>query len=91
MINKAKGPDKEKLVQDIPLVSLSVPLPKTPCTKKRIRRIAEPHLEGRKQKGHVYYYYRRGIDPPIYLGDADLILIKVKGNYPLRTRRRLAE
>ena len=80
MMNKAKEPDLKKLVQDIPLVSLGVRMLKTPRTKKRIRRIAEPHLEGRKQKGHIYYYYRRGIDSPIYLGDAVTILKAVKGH-----------
>jgi hypothetical protein len=75
---KAKDSDLEKLVQDTPIVSLDIPVSKTPRTKKRIRRIADPHLEGRKINGSLYYYYRRGIDKPIYLGSADAILRAVK-------------
>ena len=76
-ISKAKNIDIEKLVEDIPLSSLDVTVPKIPPTKKRayrIRRIAEPHIRGHKVKGRTYYTYCRGTDQEIYLGSANAIL-----------------
>ena len=77
---EAKDTTLEKLVEDTPLVSLDIPVPKTPLTKKhsRIRRIAYPHIRGHQVKGHVYYFYVRGTDKEVYLGDADSILRAVK-------------
>lgn len=69
----------EKLVDDIPLVSLDIPLPKRRSTKRQSRKRAEPHLRAHKVKGRDYYYYVRGTDKEIYLGDADSILKAVKG------------
>lgn len=47
-------------------------------TKKRIRRIADPHVRAHKVKGRNYYYFCRGTDPEIYLGTAEAILLAVK-------------
>jgi len=80
--NKAKDLDIEKLVEDITLVSLDLPLPSRQLTKKRvyrIRRIAEPHIRPHISKGRPYYYFCRGIDKEIYLGDAETIYKAVKG------------
>jgi hypothetical protein len=71
--------DIEKLVEDIPIVSLDIPIHKKPPTKKRIRRIAEPHIRGHQVKGRVYYYYVRGMDKEVYLGNADAILQALNG------------
>lgn len=52
------------------------------CTKhsgKRIRRLKDPRIEPYRTGGKLYYRYRRGIDQPIHLGNADYILRKVKG------------
>jgi len=81
MITKTGKPDIEKLVEEIPLISYDIAVPKTPPTKKRIRRIADPHIRGKKVKGHVYYYYCRGIDKEKYLGDADAILRAVRESH----------
>jgi hypothetical protein len=80
VMSKAKDTTPEKLVEDIPLVSLDIPVPKIPLTKKRsrVRRFAEPHIRGHHVKGRVYYTYCRGTDREIYLGDADAILKAVK-------------
>lgn len=77
--NKAEYVDLEKLVEDTTLVSLDIPVPQKPLTKKRIRRIAEPHIRGHQVKGRVYYYYCRGTDREVYLGHADVILKAIKG------------
>jgi len=77
---KANKEDQEKLVEVIPPVSLDAPLPSRGLTNRKTRRIAEPHLRAHKVKGRLYYYYCRGIDPEIYLGDADTILLAVKGS-----------
>lgn len=45
---------------------------------KKIRRIAEPHINRRRVKGRYYYYYCRGTDQEIYLGTADNILRAVQ-------------
>ena len=81
MINEANNIDIEKLVDNIPLVSLDVPVPQKPLTKKRsrIRRIADPHIRGHQVKGKTYYFFCRGVDKEIYLGDAVTILKAVKG------------
>lgn len=71
----------KKLVDKIPLASYNVPIPDTTLTKKRayrIRRIAEPHLRPHTVKGKQYWYYCRGADNEIYLGDADFILMAVQ-------------
>jgi hypothetical protein len=58
--SKAESVDLEKLVKDIPLVSLDVPVPKKPLTKKRIRRIAEPHIPGSPgQRSCLLYFLPR--------------------------------
>lgn len=64
----------KKLLQDAARFSYGTKPPKQPRNKKRIQRQAEPHLAPIKVKGKTYWVYRRGIDPPIYLGDADTIL-----------------
>lgn len=77
MVNTNKTGDLEKLVQDIPLGSYDTEVPETTCTKKRayrIRRVADPRLEQVKVKGRVYYRFRRGVDTPIYMGDAETVL-----------------
>lgn len=74
---KAKQSGVEEMVQVNPIYSFGLLPRKEPRTKKRIRRIAEPHLEARRVNGKVYYRYRRGIDKPIYLGDADKVLTAV--------------
>lgn len=76
---KAETGDLEKLVEDMPLDSLDIPIPKIPPTKKRIRRIALPRVREHKVKGRYFYTYCRGIDREIYLGTADAILRAVKG------------
>lgn len=49
---------------------------KKACTKKQIRRIADPHIESYKVKesNTTFYRYRRGTDKPIHLGTASYIL-----------------
>ena len=69
----------EKLVEDIPPVSLDIPIPRAGSTKKRTRKLAAPHLRPHNVRGHIYYYYCRGADKETYLGDADAILKAVKG------------
>ncbi len=76
---KAENQDLKKLVEEIPPASLNVPLPQRRSTKKRVRRIAEPHIRSHRVKGHVYYTHCRGTDKEIYLGDADAILKAAKG------------
>jgi ribosomal protein S20 len=78
VMSKAKDTTPGKLVNNIPLVSLDIPVLQKPSTKKRIRRIAEPHIRGHQVKGRVYYTYCRGTDREVYLGDADAILKAVK-------------
>ena len=68
----------EKLLQDKQPFSYGTTPRKQPCNNKPVQRIAEPHIEGRKVKGKMYYYYRRGTDAPEYLGTADTILRSVK-------------
>ena len=67
-----------KLLQDRPPLSFGVSPRKEPCNNKPIKRIADPHIEAGKRKGKNYYYYRRGVDAPIYLGTADSILKAVQ-------------
>jgi hypothetical protein len=58
-------------------VSLGENARKSGSDKKRayrIRRIAEPHLFTTKRNGKPYWWYVRGVDKPIYLGDPDTIL-----------------
>lgn len=74
------GPDTAKLVNNIPSISLDDLPPRCGSTKRRIRRVADPHIRPHKVKGRVYYTYCRGTDPEIYLGSADTILRAVKGN-----------
>lgn len=77
----------EKLVQDIPVISLDVPVPERPCTKKRAykaRKKAKAHIEPRTSNGQTYYWYRRGTDKPIYLGSAETILKAVTGQKEVR-------
>ena len=78
-MTKAENIELEKLVEDIPPASLDIPIPRTGLTKKRTRKLAAPHLRPHNVRGHVYYYYCRGADKEIYLGDADAILRAVKG------------
>ena len=66
-----------KLVEDAPLVSYEIPVPAATSTKKRIRRIADPHIRHKTIKGRNYYYYCRGEDREIYLGTADSVLAAV--------------
>ncbi len=35
---------------------------------------ADPHIRGKRKKGIMYYYYRRGADREMYLGTANNIL-----------------
>ena len=74
----------EKLVNDIPLTSLDMLAPKPRLTKRQPRKRAEAHIRAHMSKGREYYYYIRGTDKEIYLGNADSILEVVKG----RTRRK---
>ena len=79
MVNsKAKITADEKLVDVSPPATPDIPIPKLPRLTKKIRRVAEPHIRGHKVKGRNYYYYVRGTDPEIYLGDADTILRAVR-------------
>jgi hypothetical protein len=77
--NKATTTDRKILVEDMPLASLGMPVIQKTATKKRIRRIAEPHIRSHKVYGYIYYYYVRGEDQEIYLGSADSILKAVTG------------
>lgn len=72
--------EPEKLVNNDPLSLRNIIMAEKPPTKKRIRRIAEPHLRPHTVKGRTYYTYCRGTDREIYLGSADAILKAVKGN-----------
>lgn len=66
---------------------------KSPSTKKRsyrIRRIADPHIRAHMSNGRPYYYYCRGTDKEIYMGDADTILQAVKGNKLASGKNRLS-
>lgn len=65
------------LVQVDPLGTNDLPVLVKACNKKRIRRIAEPHIESYVSSGQQYYRYRRGTDQPIYLGTAESILAAV--------------
>lgn len=90
---KAKNEDLEKLVKDMPLASLDMPLSEMNPTKKRaykVRRLAEPHLREHRVKGKVYYTYCRGTDKEIYLGSAESILKVVtdKIRKPVRGRNK---
>lgn len=76
--NKADFTELEKLVDNVPLVSYDISVPQRLPTKKRIRRIADPHIRAHQVKGKQYYYYCRGTDKEIYLGDAETILRKVR-------------
>jgi hypothetical protein len=76
---KANIQDPGNLVEDMPVVSLDIQVPKKNSTKKRIRRIAEPHIRSHQVNGYLYYYYVRGEDREIYLGSADTILKAVTG------------
>lgn len=76
---KAKENELEKLVEDIPLVSYDIPVPKVPLTKKHSRKTALPMIRAHMVKGTPYYYYCRGTDKEIYLGSAKSILRTVKG------------
>ncbi|OGO00986.1 MAG: hypothetical protein A2Y58_03175 [Chloroflexi bacterium RBG_13_51_52] len=67
----------QKLVQDEPLGTNDLPALVAACNKKRIRRIAEPHIESYTSNGQQYYRYRRGSDQPIYLGTAESILAAI--------------
>ena len=69
----------KKLLQETAGGSL-LDTPRHGTCNKPGRPLAQPHLEPRTVNGKTYWYYRRGIDPPIYLGTADTILKKVKGN-----------
>ena len=68
-ISKGEKAELEMLVEDIPVASLDIDVPKRGLTKKRIRRIAEPHLRAHRVKGRIYYCYVRGTDREIYLGE----------------------
>jgi len=76
---EAKEKELEKLVEDIPLVSYDMPVPKTPSTKKHSQKTAQPTIRSHMVKGRPYYYYCRGTDKEIYLGSARGILKAVKG------------
>ena len=76
--SKAKMNNTEKLVDVKPPTTPDLTIPKIPRLTKKIRRVAEPHIRGHKVKGRNYYYYVRGTDPEIYLGDADTILRAVR-------------
>lgn len=69
------------LVQDDPLGTSDLPAIVKARNKKRIRRMADPHIESYKVGNLTYYRYRRGEDRPIYLGTADGILRAVKNKY----------
>jgi len=71
--------DVDKLVQVPDPLSLEDVTSKKSSNKKRIRRIADPHIESYKSGGSVYYRYRRGEDEPIYLGSATSILKAMTG------------
>ncbi|OGN90757.1 MAG: hypothetical protein A2Z70_01375 [Chloroflexi bacterium RBG_13_48_17] len=75
---ETEAADPGKLVEQKVGVSLALPGPKRRSTKKRAhRRLAEPHLRKHQVKGKTYYYYCRGADREIYLGDAGTILMAV--------------
>ena len=69
----------EKLVNELPAVSFDATVPKRRSTKKRVRKLAGPHIREHCVKGKRYYYYIRGTDKEIYLGDAESILKAMKG------------
>lgn len=75
-VTEAEKRELEKLVEDMPVGSFGIPLPRKRLTNKR--KTAEPHLRPHKVKGRTYYTYCRGIDKEVYLGDADSILQAVK-------------
>lgn len=84
---KAKDPAVGLLLQDRVPFSYGTSPHKKGCNKSRVRRIAEPHLEPRRVHGRVYWYYRRGVDPPVYLGTADAILKAVNDSRAGSTER----
>jgi len=47
--------------------------------RKGSKQGARPRIKPRNVKGKTYYYYCRGADKEIYLGDAEAILKAVKG------------
>ena len=75
---KANNNELKKLVNDIPLFTPDKQVSKKHSTKKRIRRIAEPHIRAHQVKGRQYYSYIRGEDKEIYLGTAESILKAVR-------------
>lgn len=56
-------------------------------SKRKIRKFADPYLRAKKVNGKLYYFYRRGVDPEIYLGDADAILRAIQANKLPRKNR----
>lgn len=71
-------PEPEKLVDNDPLSVADMKRALKLPTKKRIRRIAEPHLRPVIKNGHEYYHFCHGTAPEIYLGSAEYILEAVK-------------
>lgn len=68
----------QKLGQNATSFSYGGSTAKPPRPNGQIKRFAEPHIEHKKNKGKLYYYYRRGTDRKIYLGTADDILKAVQ-------------
>lgn len=72
-----KSIEQNNFVQERPINSYELEVPKNPCTKKRIRRVADPHIEPYHTGGRLYYRYRCGERRPVHLGSADSILADV--------------
>lgn len=49
--------------------------------KNRAVTRAKGHIEERQIGKGKFYYYRRGIDKPVYLGTAEYILEKVRNRF----------
>lgn len=90
MVTSGKGEVKNFVQKSAP-VSYGVAAPVKPCKKKRIRYVADPHIEPYKTGGRTYYRYRRGTAPPEHLGTADYIrqAVREKRARDLKEKARL--
>ena len=73
-----KKPRDKKLVKNHTPVRHGNQVSPGQLTKKGSRHTAEPYLRPHQVKGKSYYYYCRGTDKEIYLGDAAAILKAVR-------------
>lgn len=76
--SEARNKQVKKLVNLLSPASLEGQPAKRRSTKKRARKKAPAHLRDHQVGDRCYYYYIRGKDKEVYLGDADSILEAVR-------------